>query len=276
MDVEESTATHTTVEKQCEQRDPTCLNNMWVGGPEAEGAMEMRTEIISRPSEGSHRPRIDPARDNRGQVALFRGKQITELHFDQHDLEDIEALRGCSMEYAHIPGSRYPPLGYDVHDILTLYAYKPEVTPVLRHNRLGARILVFKVLDQAREIHELQHQYSYLHDPVQQLNLGIATEDKVKEMMDKRDAAWYEQQEQSGSEISEYQEEQPRDSALQQVPHEQPSQHWNPHALDMHPSGAENMQMDAPAQQEMLPHHNPDPSPPPSGSMHLAQNVGQA
>ena len=150
MEVERSKS-HTSVEEECAHRDPTGLNTMWVGPPDEEGAMEMRTEIICRPSEGPHRPKIDPARDNRGQMALFRGRQFTELHFEQADRVDMEVLRGCSMEFAHISGSRHPPIGYDVQDILTLYAYRPEVSPVLRHNRLGARLLVFKVLSGKRD-----------------------------------------------------------------------------------------------------------------------------
>ena len=57
----------------------------------------------------------------------------------------------------------------------------------------------------------------------------------MKKMLDERDAKWYEQQEQNGFEISEYQEKRSGDSALEPVPHQQASQHWNPHAPDMHP-----------------------------------------
>ena len=137
LDIEGSKATHTSMEEECEQRNATGLNTMWLGGLDAEGAMETRTGLILRPSEGPHRPRIDPAQDDRGQLALFRGRQFTALELNQQDLDDMRELRGCSMKVAHISGSRYPPSGYGVQDIATLYAYRPKVSPMLGHSGLG-------------------------------------------------------------------------------------------------------------------------------------------
>ena len=121
---------------QCQKDASSAIrqtNTMWLGGPDAKGAMEMLTELVIRPSDGPHRPHIDLARDKRGREALFRARQFTPLHFTEQEHNNMGELRGCSMDLTGISGSRYSSLGYDVQDILTLGAYHPEVSPVLRH-----------------------------------------------------------------------------------------------------------------------------------------------
>ena len=123
MDIEESQHELLAAE-ELSYLDPVGLNTIWQGQPGEEREEAMRTEIIMRPSIGPHRPLLYVSPQDRAKEACYKDREFTTLTLDQQDLANMRELRRCSLELAAIAKYRYPPLGYDVRDLLTLQAYR--------------------------------------------------------------------------------------------------------------------------------------------------------
>ena len=98
----------------------------------------MRTEITMRPSVRPHRPLLYVSLGGLrtgAKEACYKDRKFTALPLDQHDLADMRELRRCSMELAALAKNRYPPLEYDVRDLLTLQAYRKVRVPALARDR---------------------------------------------------------------------------------------------------------------------------------------------
>ena len=260
-----------------------------------EAQLRKRTEIIHMPSIGSHRQLMYFTPSNDAREGHFRDRHLTSLQFSQQDLEDMQELRETIMELATVAKNRYPPIGYDMEDLITLHAYKPVPPPALSQDRLGDRLVIWGLLEIQRKVKKQEARLSVLEEQLQTLQTLFLIEDwitdKITEMLDERDAVWNEphEQQEAGtytntgtgeqSELLTHTLTQEQNDAagtenLAQAP-EVPNVH-----MDVDSTGPVHPQGPQPPQEQQLPLQPQDPqqpqqepTPPPSGSFNPAQNV---
>ena len=299
-----TTAGPSTVRAAQRLEDPLGLCTIW-NGPvpdnSEEAQLRKRTEIIHRPSFGSHRQLMYSTPSNDAREGHFRDRHLTALQFSQQDLEDMQELRETSMELAAVAKNRYPPIGYDMEDLITLHAYKPVPSPALSQDRLGDRLVIWGLLEIQGKVRKQEAQLFVLEEQLQTLQTLFLNEDwitdKITEMLDERDAVWNEPHEQQEAETytntgtgeqsellthtltSEQNDAAGTENLVQAS--EVPNVHMDVDSTGpVHPQGPQPpqeqqlpLQPQAPLQPQDPQQHQPEPTPPPSGSVNPAQNV---